>query len=94
MHGLILLYALVFVPISSPHVKAIDTARKAFVIQTGAKAEWDRAKGAVEKKMPPTLKHAAGAYSVVRKKELKLKHGPWRLDASSNAAVLTFTIKF
>jgi hypothetical protein len=82
MNSLFLLYALTYVPLSTP----MHTAREAAFIQSGVKHQWNEVRLAAEKKVPKPVAAAAFVYRVVKKEEIKLKssnYGHWTIKKDS-----------
>lgn len=96
MDGLFLLYALTFVPIApGPHQAAYETGRKAFLMQSGAQAEWDVLNAALRRLAPKPARYAGAAYTLVHKKELRFKSsrfGTWLIK--KDAVQFSITIPF
>lgn len=93
MTGLVLLYALSFIPVHGAYGPAINTAREAALMQTGIRRDFEQAKSAAEAKLPPMLRHGIAGASALYRRELiiKTQHvGSWKLKPGEASATFAW----
>lgn len=101
---LLLLYALNYAPIQEDqYTQAIVTAREAFIVQTGARAEYDRVEAMAKTKLKEVrvlrpLILASWLYKTSKDKKATLRtkvYGlPLRIEASKQTISISLTIPF
>jgi len=94
MDGLVLLYAITFIPVSGVYGSAIDQARKAALVQSGVEANWRQASAALERRVPPTILRAAAVGAAIKQRQLILQYRPVTVTASPGSARAVFSWGF